>query len=366
MRVLLGGYYGFGNIGDEAILAAVAEGLRAALADVELKVLSADVQHTRRVHDLEATDRWRLGSVLAALRWCQAFVLGGGGLIQDATSSLSPAYYLGLLALARWLRRPSLLLAQGVGPLQGALWRRMTAGAFAAAAYASVRDEASAQALRQWGLRGEVPVVADPVFALTPAPADAAEQWLAEQGVEVPPSAPVVVPRALEGYEEVLAKAVQVLSASGSQVLVLPFQASDEELAGRLAEGSPGAMAAPAPQDPRLAAALVGRAGCVVAMRLHAVIFAALARRPAVGIAYDPKVARQCEALGYQYLGADGAEEVSRWARRVEDGEALGPAAEQVEVFEASAREGLQAAAQVLSRLAQASYNEPPVSGANP
>ena len=49
-RILISGYYGFGNTGDEAILAAICRDLRAVQPGVKLTVLSGDPGATRSMH----------------------------------------------------------------------------------------------------------------------------------------------------------------------------------------------------------------------------------------------------------------------------------------------------------------------------
>ena len=51
IRILISGYYGFNNIGDESILSAVVENLREKLEDIEITVLSKN-QILRRKYGL--------------------------------------------------------------------------------------------------------------------------------------------------------------------------------------------------------------------------------------------------------------------------------------------------------------------------
>ncbi len=312
MRVLIAGYYGFGNIGDEAILAAIIQQLRALPDPPEIEVLSAAPDHTAATYEVLTADRWRLSSVAAAIRRCDLLVQGGGGLIQDATSRLSPAYYLGLLALARARRRPYVIFAQGLGPLRSRLWQRLTVGAFARARAVILRDAASADLLRRWGFRGEITVAADPALLLRPAQAADLAHWLSQCAAPLDRFT-VLVPRAIEGYEPVLTRAAALLAQSGP-LAVLPFQASDEPLCRRLTASLPAgarAFALPTPPDPAIAAALVARAQAVVTMRFHALVFAAAARRPALALAHDPKLEIFAQTVGYRCLADPSPEKLA-------------------------------------------------------
>ena len=81
--VLLTGYYGFGNTGDEAILAALVAGLRLRLPTARIVVLSGDPGQTRDRHGVDAI-AWRDPLAIAQeVRKCGLVVIGGGGLFQD-------------------------------------------------------------------------------------------------------------------------------------------------------------------------------------------------------------------------------------------------------------------------------------------
>src|SRR2546426_4023808 len=103
-RVVLSGYYGFNNLGDEAVLAATVDALRARRPDVEIAVLSGTPRETGRAFAVEGVPRGRMRDLVRVLRRSDLFLTGGGSLFQDVTSWRSPWYYLGVLALARRLR----------------------------------------------------------------------------------------------------------------------------------------------------------------------------------------------------------------------------------------------------------------------
>src|SRR5690625_1953376 len=114
MNYVLSGYFGFGNAGDDAILAAMVQDLRAADEGAAITVIGpgqrrlggddgvegavADAMGAAALFqrlgvDVVALDDWR--GVAAAVRGCDLFISGGGGLLQDVTSSRSLMYYTG-------------------------------------------------------------------------------------------------------------------------------------------------------------------------------------------------------------------------------------------------------------------------------
>jgi len=96
VKIVISGYYGFGNAGDEAILEAMVRDLRALAPGARLVVLSADPAATAARCGVEAVPRMHLPSVLGALRGADLFISGGGSLLQDATSWRSVPYYAGI------------------------------------------------------------------------------------------------------------------------------------------------------------------------------------------------------------------------------------------------------------------------------
>ncbi|MGQ9477314.1 MAG: polysaccharide pyruvyl transferase family protein, partial [Candidatus Bipolaricaulia bacterium] len=175
--ILLGGYYGFGNLGDEAILFALLRGLREALPQIEPVVLSAEPARTAAAYGVEAINRWSLLGIWRELGRARLFLLGGGGLLQDVTSRRSALYYLGLLRLARLRRVPVFLLGQGIGPLRSRLLRRLAASELKRAEYVMVRDELSLKLLQEWGAdRGQLARGYDLALTLLPELASGAGQ----------------------------------------------------------------------------------------------------------------------------------------------------------------------------------------------
>ncbi|HET8776301.1 MAG TPA: polysaccharide pyruvyl transferase CsaB, partial [Candidatus Limnocylindria bacterium] len=68
MRLVISGYYGFGNAGDDAVLAGMLELLgRAGLDRADVSVLSADPPATRQAHDVRAVSRWNALAVAREL-----------------------------------------------------------------------------------------------------------------------------------------------------------------------------------------------------------------------------------------------------------------------------------------------------------
>ena len=94
VNILISGYYGFDNIGDESILRTLVSSLREHIPDCSLTVLSHNPTSTREKYGVEAVDRMSPVAILRAVKKCDMLISGGGSLLQDVTSSKSLHYYL--------------------------------------------------------------------------------------------------------------------------------------------------------------------------------------------------------------------------------------------------------------------------------
>lgn len=313
-RILLSGYYGFGNLGDEAILAAFAQEFA---SRVDLVVLSADPAMTERAFGVRAIGRTDLGAIQQELRGASLFVSGGGGLMQDVTGMLSVPYYGGLLKLAQWSGVKTLVFGQGVGPLQHWPSRWMVREAFKRCQRVTVRDEDSYRLLKDMGLATErLQQTADPVLCLAGAPSAEIDGILQRCGLD--PLKPIigVAIRPWESWFELQFKSLstaltQLSLDSGAQLLLLPFQRPGDE---RITEELRDCLTY-RPEDrhgnisvlheelsPSSMMGLIGRCSLIVGMRLHSLIMAAASGVPSVGLVYDPKVQHLCTQWGFPYM----------------------------------------------------------------
>lgn len=144
--IVVSGYYGFANLGDEAILAALCADLEVlgGFSRREILVLSHNPADTESVHGVRAIDRYNLRKVWQILGIARGFVSGGGSLLQDVTGPRSIPYYLGLAELALLRKIPVVMYGQGIGPVQSALFRRWVRRVYGRSSAYSVRDRHSA------------------------------------------------------------------------------------------------------------------------------------------------------------------------------------------------------------------------------
>ncbi len=299
MRVVLSGYYGFGNLGDEALLEVIVARLRARFDGVEIDVLSATPQKTASAFGVEATPRWDMGLVRASIERADVVLSGGGGLLQSATSARSALYYASILREAVKVRRKSMIFAQSIGPLDllgRFIVKRMCRGVDRA----TVRDERSRDLLASLIPATPVDLTADPVFLYD---LPAADVDLAAEGLGPAPYAIVSVRKiaAFKNGVSTIARAVDALDARhGIRSAFLPLGGpADAEVSTTVIRACTSApMLLPECSLAR-AAAIISQARVVVGMRLHALILAARFAVPFLAVPYDPKVDSLCADLQY-------------------------------------------------------------------
>ena len=170
-RLTLSGYYGYGNAGDEAVLAGLVAGFRAAptAEDLEIVALSGRPAETQTTHGITAVDRYKPSALWREIGRTDLFLSGGGSLLQDVTSAHGIFYYLGVVRMAQLRGKKTMFIAQGLGPLKRARSRRLVKSVANRLGAVTVRDEESAQLLREIGVtKPPIEVTADPALLLSP------------------------------------------------------------------------------------------------------------------------------------------------------------------------------------------------------
>lgn len=161
-RIVLSGYYGFDNLGDESILFTIINDLKR--MDITPVVLSGNPRKTSESFDVEAVDRMNLTAVFKAIRNSDGLISGGGSLLQDVTSKKSPIYYISIIKIAQLLRKPVYFYAQGVGPINQKWLKPVIRRTLSKCRFISVRDIDSLTFLKSIGVKKEIEFNYDPVF----------------------------------------------------------------------------------------------------------------------------------------------------------------------------------------------------------
>lgn len=299
MKVVLSGYYGFDNAGDDAVLFAIVQALREAMPAVEITVLSNQPEKTAEQLAVKAVNRWSKGSLLKTIKDCDVLISGGGSLLQDVTSKNGILYYLGIIKLAQLLRKKVMIYAQGIGPIREPRNRSLTAKILNKVPIITVRDFDSRQVLTELGVYREVLVCVDPVLGIDAEqiPADEGLRLLerAEAGFVSGKKTLMVAARNwqhAEHFFQAIAESCDRMAQDGWQVVFVPFHYPEDGDAGRkIAERmKQDAVVLSDNYTPQETMAILKNADLILGMRLHSLIMGAALLKPMVALSYDPKV----------------------------------------------------------------------------
>ncbi len=301
MRFLISGYYGFDNIGDDALLGIIVSHLRTRYPLAEIDVLSAKPDETAHTLGVRATPRWDQGAIRESIAVADVVLSGGGGLLQNATSLKSLLYYAGIVRTAIRAGKRTMIFAQSIGPLD--FWGKQTVREFCKGLHAAtVRDERSRELLAPLVPSTTVERTADPVFLYDP-PEPAVD--LAAAGLDES-SDPLVLACVRKTAHQ--SDAVSVIAATvdrlaerhGARVAFVPFGgAADAEVATLVIRKCSSQPMLVQLDGLDAVAAAIARAKLVVGVRLHALVLAARFGVPFLAIPYDPKVAGLIADLQY-------------------------------------------------------------------
>lgn len=294
--VLISGYYGFDNLGDEAILEEICNELKELTPASDIVVLSANPAATASRYGITAIKRTDVRAMATMLLRSRLFISGGGGLFQNTRSLGSIVFYGGQIVLAKMLGAQVMIFAQGIGPLTNGTAKQLTRAFFNMADLIAVRDDSSAAMLDAW----KIPATrtADPVWRLAETePPDSVLN-------ELPTDRPVfglslrITANLTAKHVSTLAEKMAAVLPGNAHVLLLPLQAEqDLEPLGRFEQEWARLGRSCSTLDttrlllPSQWISLFRRCRGLIAMRLHALILALKAGIPVAGIAYDPKVA---------------------------------------------------------------------------
>ena len=159
LRVLLwGGWFGSRNVGDTAILWAVADMIRSQnrAVDVRIYAFSIDVEYTNRqgVAAIDAPIRsdvirpWTWFRIVRAFKDCDVIVVTGGTPFLDAIHVTRVIY----LSLAKLFRKPTYIFSVGAKPIKSGILKRIYRYLLKDIRFASVRDSRSLELMEDFGV----------------------------------------------------------------------------------------------------------------------------------------------------------------------------------------------------------------------
>ncbi len=310
INVVISGYYGFANAGDEAMLSAIVGSLRDIVPDIHITVITGNCRMTREHHKVHTVHRMNFLSIAAAIRRCDILISGGGSLLQNVTSSRSLYYYLFIMRIALFFHKPVMLYAQGIGPVLGAKERRAVRDVLQRVTVIGVRDADSKAELAALGVTvPPVHVTADAVLSMHPVDKQIGFYLLKKVGVTgIRRRIGIAVRdwKGLEGFKREIAKAADMLQKTyDARIIFIPMQypadvRTGEDIAKMM---KTEAVVLKERYNTVEFMSLIGCMDAVIANRLHALVFASIMQIPAASISYDPKIDSFIQLIGDTLCG---------------------------------------------------------------
>ena len=304
--IIISGYHGFANSGDEALLFAILSTLRKKKPDISVTVLSKTPEETARIYGVKSINRYNLFKIVKEMRKAKMLLFGGGSLLQDVTSSKSLRYYLAIIKLAQKCGIKTMLYANGIGPITKKGNRRIASKILNKADVITLRDGKSDVELKNLGVtKPFIEITADPAFTLNTDLTLSGDYYKKMAGVPDGTKLCIVSVRewknASAKFPEIMASVCDYITDKyGIYPLFVPMQyPHDTEISEKIMGGmkNKGYMINRELTVPEMFSVL-SEAEFVIGMRLHSLIYATTLEIPAMALVYDPKVSAFMESIG--------------------------------------------------------------------
>ncbi|MGN0106789.1 MAG: polysaccharide pyruvyl transferase CsaB [Hominilimicola sp.] len=297
-EILISGYYGFKNSGDDALLKAIIQDLKNHKESPNIVVLSANPRETMEDYKVKAINRLNLPNIIKHMKNSEMLISGGGTLIQDRTSTKSLWYYLTIISLALRNKVKVMLYSNGIGPLERKKNRLKTRKILNKVDLITLRDERSYKTLREIGVENKnVIITADPALELDIADEQHGRKILANEGVPAGKKILGVSVRRWQnleaGFEGAIADACDyAYEKYGYHTVFLPMQSSRDmailQSIKRKMKHEASIIEKRYGVDDMMS--VMKCFDLCIGMRLHTLIYAVINAVPLIGLVYDPKI----------------------------------------------------------------------------
>ncbi len=305
--VVISGYYGFHNSGDDSILSSIISSLKEKCPAISITVLSKRPHETAALHNVKSINSFNFFGIMKELKKTKLLISGGGSLLQDVTSSKSLFYYLSVMKLAHLQGAKVMLYANGFGPITKKRNHRAVRKVVQKAELITLREKSSkADLVEIIGEHGNIFVTADPVYALDNIPESEINADLNKLHIDGNKKFFVISLREWRANDKSIVQKIADFAGYVSKKynlipLIIPMQdIYDKKISAALAEKLKGSCMYFA-KSPFAAIGIISKAEFVVGMRLHTLIYALKNNVPVIALNYDPKVSAIMESAEQTY-----------------------------------------------------------------
>lgn len=286
--VLICGYYGYGNTGDETLLSVITSELRKREPLLRICALSADPEQTRVYNMIDAIPRFDLVKVTEKMKQSKLFLFGGGNLLQDKTSTHSLLYYTNILRMAKKNGAKVMVYANGIGPLRDDKNIERVKDALSVADSISLRDKDSFVLVKSFDPEKSARLTFDPaILADAPQNTEAGSYFVIAPKITFPDNAENL--KALIRYLQ--------KETSMKPIVVSMYDSEDLDYAKKIAMETGAEMRYPKCAEGFVS--LFSGASFVISSRLHGLVYATAATCPMMGYSDDGKLFSYLEYIGF-------------------------------------------------------------------
>jgi len=302
--VMLSGYYGYANSGDDAILETIIGALRKEKDDLSMLVLSKRPAEATRDYGVFSINRLNFFNIYRYMKKTRLLIYGGGSLIQDITSTRSLIYYTFLIHMAKFLGMRIMVYGNGIGPITKEHNVSRAKRALDVCDYISLRDPISLEDIKALGVTNpNVVVSVDPVFSFEVGEDVQLEEILATESINGAKKYFAVSLRPWQYNEpNFVDKVAEAINYSYEKHRVIPLFVPMQKIDFAIIQETVKKLNCEYVilskiYDVRPLMAIISKVEFAMAMRLHTLIYAVSVGLPVIGLVYDPKVSSFIEYM---------------------------------------------------------------------
>ena len=313
-KILMYGYFGAGNTGDEAILEVETKILRELNPNIEISAFIHDEERAKELN-IKPYDFKNILEILPAIEECDLIISGGGGLFQDISGSWNVLYYGLMMYLGNITKKPVFAFGQGFGPVTTKEGISYLKQLLPLCTKATFRDEESLKEFKAYAPNVPCYSTADPAFAYEKGNAERGKKLLEKIGVKDMNKKIVYFGiREFKNLDyKIIAEGINKwynsLEDKNIIFVIIPFQFCFDEkicknVSNLLTFENYLTSELKVPQIMDLFA--IDNCELIFSTRLHGVILGSVSNKCCMAISYDDKVKRICDILTAPYIKLDG------------------------------------------------------------
>lgn len=295
-KVVVSGYYGFNNIGDDAMIETFSKYFLE--NNIDATFLSKDPYNTNKKYNVKSISRDNIIEIIKSIKQSDILISGGGTLLQDITKVISIWYYLIVILIGIMLKKQVYILFQGIGPINNKFNIWITKRILKKVNYIILRDKKALDEMKKLGFDTTKTIVAtDVVFAMQMPSKDnnieLIKKYILDYKEENKYIGVSLRPWKKHGEYSKFAKLLDEISKKyNAQIIFFPFhKTQDYDFSIKVKEKMESNSYIIF--DDLLPSELAGMMSLMylnIGVRLHSLVFSVIGKVPVAGISYDPKV----------------------------------------------------------------------------